>query len=205
MERTETTTATDPVVLASLKAGFEAALPMIQERAGAFFHYLDREKREDRVEDVVALAWKRYLREHERGNNPDDLIEQIAAFSMKQVRAGRRLTGNERRKDVLSRRHGHRVEEIPLTDETQQRPDLLDALADNRRMTPADGAAFKIDFQDWRKDLRERDQAIVDDLAAGATPDDVREKYNISRPRITQIRKRLDKDWKEFEGEERGR
>src|SRR5262249_58609257 len=68
--------------------------------------------REDCICEMLALAWKWFLRLIEQGKDPLEFPTAIADFAARAVKAGRRLCGKHKGKDVLN----------PLA---QQRHDLL--------------------------------------------------------------------------------
>ena len=68
--------------------------------------------------------------------------------------------------------------------------------------TPADLAAFRIDFPDWLGTLSGRDRRIVEDLAFGERTGDVAVKYGVSPSRISQMRRQLQEGWEAFIGDE---
>ena len=72
--------------------------------------------------DMVALAWKWFLRLIEKGKNPLEFPTAIATYAAKAVKSGRRLTGQERSKEVLSpvARHKHGVKVEPLPSSTRR-------------------------------------------------------------------------------------
>lgn len=194
----------DPIVLESLQRGFEEAIPTIEKKAKMYFRGMDPDKREEMVADTLALGWKYYLRLHQTGKNPDDFISPLGTFTAKQVAIGRRLTGQLPAKDVSPEnaviRKRFFVSRLPDSDASREENELFIALTDNRRMSPADGAAFKIDYESWRERLGPTKRQIAEELAAGGTTNEVAASQGKSPARISQVRKELADDWNEFQG-----
>src|SRR5262245_65050094 len=100
-----------------LQVRFLAILPRIELHGRICFRFLRCPAlRDDAVAEVVALAWKWYLGLAERGKDATQFPSILADFAARAVRAGRRVCGRERARDVLSptahwRRH-FRVESV---------------------------------------------------------------------------------------------
>lgn len=75
-------------------------------------------------------------------------------------------------------------------------------LHDHRHPSPADRAAFRIDFAIFRGRLSRRDCKLADFLAAGNTGKDAARKFHLSQGRITQIRQQLCRAWYAMHGEQ---
>jgi hypothetical protein len=106
---------TDP-----LQAAFVMLLPAIQQRARVFFHHVScAQTREDHVAEVVAIAWRWYTRLAQKGKDASRFVATLAWLAARAVRSGRRLTGQESSRDVLSsraqRRHQFTVSSLPQT------------------------------------------------------------------------------------------
>ena len=76
-----------------------------------------------------------------------------------------------------------------------------EAAIENHTTTPADLAAFRIDFDEWMRTLPRRTRAIANRLAVGDRTGEVAKRYDVSSGRISQIRARLRDAWEEFQGE----
>src|SRR5471030_2755861 len=89
---------TDP-----LHQQFLALMPRIETHARiAFRDILCSVRKEDAVQECSALAWKWFLRLHERGRDINQFPMVFVSFVVKAVASGRRLTGMLRINDVLS-------------------------------------------------------------------------------------------------------
>src|SRR5262252_4740047 len=101
-----------------LQTRFLSILPRIELHGRISFRYLRCPAlRDDAVAEVVALAWKWHLRLAERGKDATQFPSALATFAALAVKAGRRVCGRERARDVLSpsahRQHQIKVERLP--------------------------------------------------------------------------------------------
>jgi hypothetical protein len=101
-----------------LQVRFLSILPRIELHGRISFRFVRcPHQRADAVAEVVALAWKWHLRLAERRKDATRFPATLATFAARAVRAGRRVCGQERAKDVLSpsaqRRHHFAVECLP--------------------------------------------------------------------------------------------
>jgi hypothetical protein len=127
----------------------------------------------------------------------------LATYAIKQVRAGRR-TGNKLNvRDVSSpycqQRKRVRVERLDHYDVDEG--GWKELVVEDRRATPADVAATRIDFSDWLKSLKPRVRRIAKTLATGETTTNVARKFAVSQARVSQIRRELKDAWEMFQGE----
>src|SRR5436853_193042 len=99
-------------------AGFLMLLPKIEQRAKVLFHGLScASQRADKIAEVIALAWKWYVRLAEQGKDVTLFPTVFVGFVTKAVQSGRRLCGHEKARDVMSplaqRRHAFKLEYLP--------------------------------------------------------------------------------------------
>src|SRR5262249_53883071 len=120
------------------------------------------------------------------------------------VKAGRRLCGAERAKDVLSpraqARRGFALASLPPAS-TLAGNALEKALRDNTRSPPDEQAAFRIDFPCWLGTLCERDRRVAEDLLAGDGTVEVARRYGLSPGRVSQLRRQFLDGWRRFCGD----
>jgi hypothetical protein len=192
--------------LARLQATFLAVvLPRVLSHGDVSFRGVKcPHRREDAVQEMVALAWKWYLRLAERGKDATRFPTALASYAARAVRSGRRLVGQQKSKDVLSplarRRRHFAVERLPDFSTLSTNP-LAEALHDNTRSPPDEVVCFKLDFAAWLTGLTDRDRGIVGDLMIGERTTDVADKYRLSPARISQLRREFHADWSRFCGE----
>ena len=93
-------------------------LPKVESHGQVAFRFVKcHDRREDAVCEMVAIAWKWTLRLVERGKDVSQFPTAIATYAARAVRAGRRLTRQEKPNDVLSplaqSRRGFAVASLP--------------------------------------------------------------------------------------------
>jgi hypothetical protein len=165
----------------SLHNAFLALLPKIETHASiAFRHIRCPATRADKIAETIALAWKWFVRLHERGKDINEFMMPFVVLVARAVKSGRRIAGMERPKDLLSeraqRQHGFKVEALPTSPRAsyearyskphgQQDYDAFEErLRDNAVTPPPDAAAFRIDFPQWRLSRSDRDRRLIDVL-----------------------------------------
>ena len=120
-----------------------------------------------------------------------------------QVRAGRKVGSKLNIKDVSSEycqhRKGVRVERLDRYDVVES--GWREILVEDRRATPADIAATRIDFADWLKSLTPKMRRLAKALATGETTQVAACKFRLSPARISQLRRDLQQAWQTFQGE----
>ncbi|HYT95533.1 MAG TPA: hypothetical protein VEL76_42835 [Gemmataceae bacterium] len=107
-----------PPDITAIQEGYLKALPKMKKVARFRLRHLDAERKDDAVQEVLAICWEQYRRLFERGRDVQPLVQKIAEFATRRVRCGREWVGT-RCRDVLSpvARPDHHVESIPLTEE----------------------------------------------------------------------------------------
>jgi FixJ family two-component response regulator len=76
-----------------------------------------------------------------------------------------------------------------------------EVLVEDRRSSPAEIAATRLDFADWLKTLPTRDRQIAETLAIGETTGRVARMFRISAARVSRLRCELRENWRKFVGE----
>ena len=66
----------------------------------------------------------------------------------------------------------------------------------------ADQVWFRIDFPTWLATHSDRDRQIAEALAAGSRTGDVAREFEVSAGRVSQLRRKFEKSWSDFHGEE---
>jgi hypothetical protein len=207
------------VCAAVLHARFLRLLPKLETHARIVFRGVRCPvKKEDRVQECVALGWKWFLRLSEQGKDVFAFPMAFAALLARAVRCGRRLCGQERAEDVLSvvaqARHSFRVERLPATTRSPHEhlyadphgQALLDAFEERLRdnaVTPVpDQVEFRIDFPAWLRTLTPRERRIIRAMARNERTKDLSQQFELSPGRISQLRREFHDDWLRFHGEE---
>ena len=195
-----------PRSLIHLQASFVAVvLPRVLSHGDVSFRDVKcPHRREDAVQEMVALAWKWHRRLAEKGKDATRFPTALAAYAARAVRSGRRVCGHERSKDVLSpvarRRHGFALKRLPDFS-TLGGNALEEALHDNSQTPVPDQAAFRLDFPAWRLAHAERDRRLIDHLMLGGRTLEVSRAFGLSPARISQKRREFHDSWQAFCGE----
>jgi hypothetical protein len=190
-------------LLAALQAEFLAViLPRVLQHGRVYFrHVRCRSRREDCVAEMVALAWKWFIRLAQRGKDATRFPTTLATFAARAVRSGRRACGQEAAKDALSplaqTRHSFLVQSLPAYSTLAGNP-LFEALADNTVTPPPEAAAFRLDFPRWLGSLGARNRDIAEDMALGFRTQELSKKYGVCASRISQMRREFLLAWELF-------
>ncbi len=177
---------------------YMAMLPAILRQARSAFRHLDAEAREEAVQEVVANTLSAFVRLVELGK-----AGPLANYAVAQVRDGRQLGTRLNVRDVSSVRcrrvKGVKVERLDRYDRADER--WLEAVIEDRRTPPPDQAAFRIDFPQWLGTHSARNRKVAQALALGETTSTVARQFQLTKGRISQLRRELELSWRVFHGE----
>jgi len=202
-----------------LHRAFLRIVPRIELHGRVCFRGLKcPDTRADCICEMLALTWRWFLRLRELGRDPLQFPSALADFAARAVKAGRRLCGKHKGKDVMNpmaqRRHDFVVEPLPSSTcrshedryanpHGQQAQDSFEErLRDNTQTPVPEQVVFRLDFPAWVCSRSERDRRIIDDLLQGERTLDVADKHGLSPGRISQLRREFMQDWRTFCGEE---
>lgn len=182
---------------------FLAMLPAIERHAQHFFCGRPREQREELVARTVALAFSMFVRLVNRGKSDVAYPSPLAIYACRQVLAGRSLGTRLNVRDVTSRhcrvRKGVHVERLDHFDE--QEGSWREILVEDRRSTPADIAAARIDVPSFFATLSPRSRRMAEALASGESTSSVARQFRVSAARISRLRRHLHEKWLQFHSE----
>ena len=183
-------------------AAFLAMLPAIRRSGQVAFRKLPPELRHDLIAEVVANSYVAFARLVERGQADRALATPLARYAIAQIRVGRRVGSRLRIGDALSTyAQYHKQFSVELLDHFSDEDGCWgEVLVEDRRATPADVAACRIDFAEWLRRLTARLRIIALALAAGETTSAAARMFGVSPARISQIRDLLRKSWEAFQG-----
>jgi len=199
-------TTPDSVALTRLQATFlTSVLPKVVAHGRfSFRHIRCRHQQEELLAEMTGLCWRWHLRLAQRGKDAARFPTVLATFAARAVRSGRRLAGMDRAIDVLSplaqRRKGFAVCKLPDCSALDGSP-LDEALHDSTKAPPDELAAFRLDLPRWLATLGTRDRRIALDLALGFRTRELAATYRLSAARISQLRRRFHRSWRQFQGE----
>jgi DNA-directed RNA polymerase specialized sigma24 family protein len=158
--------------------------------------------REELIAEVIANAFTAFRRLLEPGKIALAYPTALARFAIRQVREGRRVGSPQNTGDVFSSapKNRQRIHLQPL----HQRLDgkgWEELLIEDRRSTPAEIAACRLDFRAWLRGLSPKKRAIAARLATGESTNDAAQRLGVSVGRISQLRRELRDSWCAFQGE----
>lgn len=183
-------------------AGFLALLPHIRERLRFGFRKLPADERAEAMAEAIASIAIAYARLHRRGKAAVGFATTLASYAVRQYFAGRRVGSPLNRDDVSSRygqqQRGHRVVSLDRRD-----PDgaWKEVLVEDRRTTPADLAASRIDLVEWFARLPHPKRRIAKTLARGESTQETARRFQVTPGRVSQLRRELELDWREFQAQ----
>ena len=200
------------VSLPAIHQQFEAALPQIDSTIRFQFRHWPKRLRAEAIADARAAAWHAWHGLLARGQDPLAVGPTgIAYNACRYVKAGRQFgTGTSGRSamDVYSRRAQRRLgfRLISLDRETsedpgQERDAWREWLAADNRCTPADEAAFRLDFTAWLEALPPRKRRVAELLAEGHGTGVVAAYVGVTPGAVSQTRTWLERSWRQFQGE----
>ena len=192
-----------PPFVPAWQAGFLAMLPVIRNYARGAFRHLNADLRQDLTQEVVANALVAYVRLFEQGRIALAYPTILARFGIAQVNDGRRVGASLNIKDVSSahcqQKKGIVVERLDRFDEEEN--GWREILVEDKRATPAELAASRIDFSDWLQGLTVPLRKVAKILSTGETTTTAAKRFCLSPGRISQIRMELKRSWEAFQGE----
>jgi hypothetical protein len=181
---------------------FLAMLPAIRRSAQIAFRKLPPELRHDLIEEVVANSFVGFARLVEQGKADRAAPSPLARYAIAQIRVGRRVGSRLRIGDALSTYAQYRKQfSVERLDHFSAEDGCWEeVLVEDRRATPADVAACRIDFAEWLRRLTARLRKIALALAAGETTSAAAKMFGVTPARISQIRDLLRRSWAAFQG-----
>jgi hypothetical protein len=175
---------------------FVAMLPAIERQARYLLSKLPRNEREEALQAIIAYAAVACAGLAERNRLELAYPTPLAHYGFKHYRAGRAVGGSVNSQDLTSmRRQRERGGPVAPLDDWQ------DSLVETRRTTPADTAAFRVDFGAWLGTLTPRDRKLAKDLARGEPTSGVASRFKLTAGRVSQLRRELWASWQRFLGE----
>src|SRR4249920_1799725 len=150
------------------QSSFVAMLPEIEQKLHLAFCRLDREAREDAIEEGVVHSLLAYFRLVEQGRADVATASSLAWYSSRHVKRGRPAGGRMNGKEPLSR-YGQISNDIEVENQSGK---WIDLLVEDKRASVADQVAAKMDFSAWFATLNKRMRQIARDLAFGCSTSD---------------------------------
>jgi hypothetical protein len=178
-------------------------LPAIRRHARICFRRLGAEACEEAIQAALAHAWVGFKRLAERDRIKAAFATPLARYAVARVWAGRevgaRLNVNDVTSIALRRRKCIGVQRLAEFHEHDAK--WQEILVEDRRASPADVAATRIDFQAWLSGLPGRLRLMAETLATGEDTAVAACRFGVTPGRVSQVRRELQRAWRRFQGE----
>jgi hypothetical protein len=185
--------------------GFLKLLPYIRRDIQIAFRELHGDARDEAVQEAICNACLAYARLARQGRPQVATAGSLARFAVAQYWAGRRVGSPLNVKDVTSaycQAHSDvRMESLSTQD--PHSGDWREILIEDRRITPADLAASRIDYPAFLASLTPRHRRIAQVLATGETTKRAAKRFRVSSARISQLRQWFKSAWEQFHAPKR--
>jgi hypothetical protein len=188
---------------------FAAALPRIDATIRYNFRRRPKASREEAVAEARAYTWASWHGLLRRGVDPVAVgVVAIAANACRAVKKGRSVGANRSTgrgaMDVHHQRArlatGARV--VSIDDPTGvAKASWQDWLITGHSDSPADEAAFRVDFSTWLHALPGRRRRAAELLARGLRTGEVARRLGVTPGAVSQARRWLAHSWERFQGE----
>jgi hypothetical protein len=179
-------------------------VPAIRRTAEICFRKFCPDRRQEMVQEVIANALLAYWRLVERGREHLAYPSALARFAIAQIRHGRQVGTRLNVRDVSSRycqlKKGIQLQRLDQFDVSDD--EWKEVLIEDRRATPAEVAASRIDFADWLSTMPALRRKIARCLATGESTFDAAKRFAVSPGRISQLRREFQASWQAFHGEQ---
>jgi hypothetical protein len=185
--------------ISNWQTGFLRVLPAVQTHAKIHFRKLPAEQREEAIQETIAAAVVSYQKLASKGQLHVARPSTLATFAVLHVRNGRHVGGHQDAAGDVMSPIAHRRHDIILAsvgDDGCRGMLIADRKADIPNL-----AAFRIDFKHWYSSFSRRDRKIIAALASGERTKTVAERFGLSHGRVSQLRRRYERDWLLFQGE----
>ena len=183
---------------------FVAMLPAILKYLGPAFRHLRAEAKSEAIQEGVANSYVAYAQLVKRDKESLAFASVLARFAVAQIRAGRQVGGRLCAQDVSSpyaqkrkKFHLGRLDRFDPAEDCWK-----EAIVEDLRTPVADQACFRVDFPAWLSTLPRRERKIAEALAGGHRTTDVARRFGLSLGRVSQLRRKFERSWLAFHGEE---
>jgi hypothetical protein len=181
------------------QTGFLNVLPAVHKHAKIQFRKLPAEQREEAIQETIAAAVVSFRKLAAKGMLAIARPSTLATYAVLHVRSGRHVGGHQDSAgDVMSpiARRRHDIMLASVGDDG-----CGGMLIADRKADVPDLAAFRIDFKNWLSSFSRRDRKIITALASGERTKTVAERFGISHGRVSQLRRRFERNWQLFQGD----
>ena len=202
--------------LCAAREQFTATLSAVEDAVKfAFRRRLRPQEYEEALAEARAAAWSAWHGLVERGKDPVEVgVHGIAGNAVRNIRQGRRIGNRTCGRGVMDvfNNKAQKKDGFTLVSLDSDRVDTEDStrgswrewLAEDNKTTPADEAAFRVDFEGWLAVLPERKRRVAELLAEGHGGVVVARLVGVAPSRVTQLRSELAASWRAFQGQADG-
>jgi hypothetical protein len=188
---------------ATWQDGFLEILPRIERHARRALCKLKGEAKQDAIGEVIANCMCAYYRLFQRNELHRAFASALVRYAVAAYFSGRRVGTSLCSRDVYSRRarSGEAYPLISIGGPCDQYGSWKEQLCDNRLTPIPDQVHFRIEFPRWLRSQTPRNQQLVELLSLGFTAADLANQFELSRSRVSQLRRELAESWNQFSGE----
>ena len=181
------------------QTNFLSVLSTVHHHARICFRRLSPEARQEAIAATIARAFADYGQLARQRKLSRAYPTSLAEYAVHRIRAGRTVGAPQNTRDLLNH-DPHRQNIQSLTPGGSSDGTWRELVLENRRTTPADQAAFNLDYQTWLAQWPPRHRDIINTLAAGHRNCDVALRFKTSRSNISKLRRSYRQSWEQFQG-----
>ena len=186
------------------QSNFMSILPAVQTHATVCFRRLNPTDQEEATAEAVARACVTYRKLVQQKKLGQVYVSNLATNAVRAVNGGRHVGGRQSCRCVLNslthKKKGVAVTSLSPWDATEGT--WREIAVETKRVSPADTAAFRVDFAEWLAQWPPRHRKIITALAAGNRPSTVARQLGVSEGRVSQFRAKYQESWAQFQGAE---
>ncbi len=191
---------------------FTATLSAVEDAVKfAFRRRLRSQDYEEALAEARAAAWSAWHGLVTRGKDPLEVgVHGIATNAIRWVRARRKVGNTNCGRGAMDVYHpraqaacGFTLVSLDSRDgadsDDEMRGSWRGWLSEDNRISPADEAAFRVDFEVWLALLPERKRRVAELLAEGHEGIVVARRVGLAPSRVCQLRRELEASWRAFQ------
>jgi hypothetical protein len=182
---------------------FLLLVPSLRRAANFRVRNLSHDRRQEVVDDIIGVCFAFYARLVARGQEERAYCTALVRFAAARLRQGRQIGCPVSIRDISNRycreKRGLQLERLDLFDGAEGT--WQEVLITDRRATPADLAASRIDFGAWLATMSPLRRQLAQFLSIGESTRAAARRFAVSPARVSQLRREFQKSWNAFHGE----
>lgn len=192
----------EPPTAPAWHAGFLQLLPIIREQLRFLLRKLQPDERAEAMAECIANVAVAYARLYEQGKIDVAYASTLASYAAKHFFAGRRVGNSLNADDVMSPwAQNKRAFRVRSLDRRAPNGEWREVIVEDRRASPAEVAASRIDIEDWLDNLPLLKRGVAETLGTGVTTKETASRFSVTPGRISQLRKELAESWDSFQAQ----